>query len=198
MSDPSAEAPHSHDGHVSGNAAKPSALPPPSRAARSPSCARRTRRCISTATSTTRSGSLLSGSTAESLRDEELAAIIQRPARSSFMFFMPKAARRAWPNSTCATTATGQLAYFGLMPEAVGKRLGYFFLYHAFECLGAADLQAAGQHLHAGSPARPAALPAHRFCRLTAAKTATSNCREAPFLRAHSAPRIRGSSEAWP
>ena len=27
--------------------------------------------------------------------------------------------------------ATGQLAYFGLMPEAVGKRLGYFFLYHA-------------------------------------------------------------------
>jgi GNAT superfamily N-acetyltransferase len=24
-----------------------------------------------------------------------------------------------------------QLAYFGLMPEAVGKRLGYYFLYHA-------------------------------------------------------------------
>jgi len=27
--------------------------------------------------------------------------------------------------------STGQLAYFGLMPEAIGKRLGYFFLYHA-------------------------------------------------------------------
>jgi GNAT superfamily N-acetyltransferase len=27
--------------------------------------------------------------------------------------------------------SNGQLAYFGLMPEAVGKRLGYFFLYHA-------------------------------------------------------------------
>ena len=27
--------------------------------------------------------------------------------------------------------ATGNLAYFGLMPEAVGQRLGYFFLYHA-------------------------------------------------------------------
>lgn len=27
--------------------------------------------------------------------------------------------------------ATGQLAYFGLMPEAIGKRLGYFFCYHA-------------------------------------------------------------------
>ena len=28
-----------------------------------------------------------------------------------------------------------QLAYFGLMPEAIGKRLGYFFLYHA--CMNA-------------------------------------------------------------
>jgi GNAT superfamily N-acetyltransferase len=26
---------------------------------------------------------------------------------------------------------TGQLAYFGLMPDVIGKRLGYFFLYHA-------------------------------------------------------------------
>lgn len=27
--------------------------------------------------------------------------------------------------------ALGLLAYFGLMPEYIGKRLGYFFLYHA-------------------------------------------------------------------
>jgi len=26
---------------------------------------------------------------------------------------------------------TGLIAYFGLMPEFIGKRLGYFFLYHA-------------------------------------------------------------------
>ena len=26
---------------------------------------------------------------------------------------------------------TGQLAYFGLMPEFIGRRLGYFFLYHS-------------------------------------------------------------------
>ena len=25
----------------------------------------------------------------------------------------------------------GQLAYFGLIPEYIGRRLGYFFLYHA-------------------------------------------------------------------
>lgn len=31
--------------------------------------------------------------------------------------------------------STSQLAYFGLMPEAIGKRLGYFFLYHA--CMNA-------------------------------------------------------------
>ena len=31
--------------------------------------------------------------------------------------------------------ATGHLSYFGLMPEALGKRLGYFFLYHA--CMNA-------------------------------------------------------------
>jgi GNAT superfamily N-acetyltransferase len=28
-------------------------------------------------------------------------------------------------------TSTANLAYFGLMPEYVGRRLGYFFLYHA-------------------------------------------------------------------
>lgn len=28
---------------------------------------------------------------------------------------------------------TGLLAYFGLMPEFIGKRLGYFFLYHAVQ-----------------------------------------------------------------
>ena len=28
-------------------------------------------------------------------------------------------------------TAIGQLAYFGLMPEYIGRKLGFFFLYHA-------------------------------------------------------------------
>jgi len=28
---------------------------------------------------------------------------------------------------------TGLLAYFGLMPECIGKRLGYYFLYHAVQ-----------------------------------------------------------------
>ena len=31
--------------------------------------------------------------------------------------------------------AVGQLAYFGLMPEYVGRRLGFYFLYHA--CMNA-------------------------------------------------------------
>ena len=30
---------------------------------------------------------------------------------------------------------TANIAYFGLMPEAIGKRLGYFFLYQA--CISA-------------------------------------------------------------
>ncbi len=30
-------------------------------------------------------------------------------------------------------TGTGLLAYFGLMPEFIGKHLGYFFLYHAVQ-----------------------------------------------------------------
>jgi GNAT superfamily N-acetyltransferase len=30
---------------------------------------------------------------------------------------------------------TANISYFGLMPEAIGKRLGYFFLYHT--CMNA-------------------------------------------------------------
>ncbi len=51
--------------------------------------------------------------------------------------------------------AAGQLAYFGLMPDFVGRGLGYFFIHHAVSArLVEADLQPAHQHLHAGpSPA---------------------------------------------
>ena len=71
---------------------------------------------------------------------------------------------------------TANIAYFGLMPEDVGRRLGYFFLYHTCMNAWAQPIAAAGQHLHPGPSPRPAALPAHGLRPLCAARSASSSC----------------------
>jgi GNAT superfamily N-acetyltransferase len=51
------------------------------------------------------------------------------------MFCTRKEIPPAWRKSTSAPDGTANIAYFGLMPEAQGKHLGFFFLYHT--CMNA-------------------------------------------------------------
>jgi GNAT superfamily N-acetyltransferase len=64
------------------------------------------------------------------LTDEALAAIVQHPEVELYVLYL-EGNPAGMAELDMRDSATGQLAYFGLMPEAVGKRLGYFFLYHA-------------------------------------------------------------------
>jgi GNAT superfamily N-acetyltransferase len=64
------------------------------------------------------------------LKPEALAAIVQHSQVELHVLYLD-GAPAGMAELDMRETGTGQLAYFGLMPEAVGKRLGYFFLYHA-------------------------------------------------------------------
>jgi GNAT superfamily N-acetyltransferase len=68
------------------------------------------------------------------LTHPQLAQIIQSPQVELYVLYA-EGVPAGMAELDMRETATGQLAYFGLMPEAVGKRLGYYFLYHA--CLNA-------------------------------------------------------------
>jgi GNAT superfamily N-acetyltransferase len=68
------------------------------------------------------------------LSDTQLLEIIRHPQVELYVLYLEGVpAGIAELDLRDATTA--QLAYFGLTPEAIGKRLGYFFLYHA--CMNA-------------------------------------------------------------
>jgi GNAT superfamily N-acetyltransferase len=64
------------------------------------------------------------------LSDEQLAEIIGHPQVELFVLYAD-GCPAGLAELDMRDAATGQLAYFGLMPEYVGRRLGYFFLYHA-------------------------------------------------------------------
>ncbi|MBV9418195.1 MAG: GNAT family N-acetyltransferase [Alphaproteobacteria bacterium] len=64
------------------------------------------------------------------LDDKALGAIVQDPEVELYVLYTD-GSPAGMAELDMRDAGTGQLAYFGLMPEAVGKRLGYFFLYHA-------------------------------------------------------------------
>lgn len=64
------------------------------------------------------------------LSDDALGAIVQHPEVELFVLYTD-GSPAGMAELDMREKGVGQLAYFGLMPEAVGKRLGYFFLYHA-------------------------------------------------------------------
>jgi GNAT superfamily N-acetyltransferase len=64
------------------------------------------------------------------LKDDALAALVQHPDVELYVLYT-EGNPAGMAELDMREPGTGQLAYFGLMPEAVGKRLGYFFLYHA-------------------------------------------------------------------
>ena len=68
------------------------------------------------------------------LNDSQLSEILEHPQVELYVLYA-EGVPAGMAELDLREAATGQLAYFGLMPEAIGKRLGYFFLYHA--CMNA-------------------------------------------------------------
>ena len=64
------------------------------------------------------------------LNEQQLAEIVQHPEVELFVLYVD-GVPAGMAELDMRDAAIGQLAYFGLMPEAGGKRLGYFFLYLA-------------------------------------------------------------------
>ena len=64
------------------------------------------------------------------LNDEALAAIIQHPDVELYVLYTD-GNPAGMAELDMREPGIGQLAYFGLMPEVIGKRLGYYFLYHS-------------------------------------------------------------------
>ncbi|HKX65332.1 MAG TPA: GNAT family N-acetyltransferase [Rhizomicrobium sp.] len=63
------------------------------------------------------------------LTPEALAEVIHDPRNQLFVLYV-EGSPAGMAELDLRKPGTCNIAYFGLMPEAVGKRLGYFFLYH--------------------------------------------------------------------
>jgi len=61
--------------------------------------------------------------------DASLAAIIHDPKVEIYVLYA-NGCPAGMAELDFRDAGTGLIAYFGLMPEFIGKRLGYFFLYH--------------------------------------------------------------------
>ena len=68
------------------------------------------------------------------LDPEALAAVIQDPLNRLFVLYID-GSPTGMAELDLRKAGTANISYFGLMPEAIGKRLGFFFLYHT--CLNA-------------------------------------------------------------
>lgn len=64
------------------------------------------------------------------LSDDELAAIIQHPLVELYVLYVD-GCPAGMAELEFREGVAGQVAYFGLMPDYVGRRLGYYFLYQA-------------------------------------------------------------------
>jgi GNAT superfamily N-acetyltransferase len=64
------------------------------------------------------------------LSDDALAELVQHPQVDLYVLYVD-GNPAGMAELEFKDAAVGQVAYFGLMPEFVGRKLGYFFLYHA-------------------------------------------------------------------
>jgi GNAT superfamily N-acetyltransferase len=64
----------------------------------------------------------------------DLAEIVQNPRNELYVLYV-EGCPAGMAELDMRDPATGQLAYFGLMPDYLGRRLGFFFLYHS--CMNA-------------------------------------------------------------
>ena len=81
---------------------------------------------------------------------------------------------------------TANISYFGLMPEAIGKRLGYFFLYHT--CMNAWAQPIQRLTVNTCTLDHPRALPLYQRMGFSPmpAKSVSLNCRPEAVRRARS------------
>lgn len=63
------------------------------------------------------------------LDDAGVAAVIHHPSVELYVLYVD-GCPAGMAELDFREAGTGLLAYFGLMPEFIGRRLGYFFLYH--------------------------------------------------------------------
>jgi GNAT superfamily N-acetyltransferase len=68
------------------------------------------------------------------LTPEALAEVIQDPLNLTFVLYV-EGNPAGMAELDLRNSGTANISYFGLMPELIGKRLGYFFLYHT--CMNA-------------------------------------------------------------
>ena len=68
------------------------------------------------------------------LGPEALEAVIQDPLNRLFILYSD-GAPAGMAELDLRKEGTANISYFGLMPEAIGRRMGYFFLYHT--CINA-------------------------------------------------------------
>lgn len=64
------------------------------------------------------------------LSDDELAAIVQHPLVELYVLYVD-GCPAGMAELEFRDGAAGQVAYFGLMPDYVGRHLGYYFLYQS-------------------------------------------------------------------
>jgi GNAT superfamily N-acetyltransferase len=68
------------------------------------------------------------------LTPEALAEVLNDPLNLVFVLYV-EGNPAGMAELDLRKSGTANISYFGLMPEAIGKRLGYFFLYHT--CMNA-------------------------------------------------------------
>jgi GNAT superfamily N-acetyltransferase len=66
----------------------------------------------------------------QKIDDASLAAVIHTPDVELYVLYV-EGCPAGMAELDFRSPNTGLIAYFGLMPEFIGRRLGYFFLYHA-------------------------------------------------------------------
>ena len=94
------------------------------------------------------------------MSDEALAAIVQDTQRRDSTCSIAKARRRATPNSTSARRREAELAYFGLIPDFIGRGLGSFLLATAIDIAWSKPIERLW--VHTNTLDHPRALPLYQ------------------------------------
>jgi hypothetical protein len=99
------------------------------------------------------------------LSPEALARVIQDPANHLYVLYA-EGAPAGMAELDMRKPGVANIAYFGLMPEAIGRHLGYFFLYHT--CANAWAHQVTRLTVNTCTLDHPRALPLYQRLGFTA------------------------------
>jgi hypothetical protein len=99
------------------------------------------------------------------LTPEGLEAVIQDPLNQMFVLYT-EGNPAGLAELDLRKTGAANISYFGLMPEAIGKRLGYFFFYHT--CMNAWAMPISRLTINTCTLDHPRALPLYQRLGFTA------------------------------